>query len=544
MSSSFRPRQRGPTKDAWQAIRPRFTRLYLQEAPRLKLQIIKDFLGQEADFHAELHNYKLRIKQWDLCRNLKASEKGDIARELEAHAAQGLQPPQRTLHHRRVRRDKVARYVQHCQRSAGVHIAAEENSPRSSSMDHSSMGKDPSTYVQRRAIPKLGNPRPEPQCWHDCAEVALHAVKEWHQWYFCTQSQPDYFDEDDHAVRCANTSGIADELVPVKPWCDCVRAGLNSLHLGLRVDVYAKFDQGCTQFVAALSRQPVDLVIDIFRIFCVSDWERCPEFKFCILGHLFSMVKLKLGLQHPLARFLQCLHRDNDLTSPIWACMARKVISDVFGESTWRRREEFFRAYSLLLCLDCTEHESMSSQSTALLARLSSLQAEATQVLGNRHWITTRIQYRWCRSLAGAGALDTARTVLLGMLGLSDDEGLIEAMDEFSWQHSVDPCSTYYVFWLLSAMAWNASRYQESLACSRKCFRWSLDDKIGQRANAAVHLSYLEDALIVTESWSELALLRKQYIKLQAALPDRLRLFEIPDYEREQEPLKRGVPRP
>jgi hypothetical protein len=60
-------RERYPMVQEWEAIRPKFTNLYLQEDPQLKLLEIKETLAQEDGFHAELHMYKRRIKQWDIC---------------------------------------------------------------------------------------------------------------------------------------------------------------------------------------------------------------------------------------------------------------------------------------------------------------------------------------------------------------------------------------------------------------------------------------------------------------------------------------------
>ena len=310
-SASSRPRKKGPTKDAWQAVRARFTQLYLQEEPHLTLREIKDILAQEDDFDAERHSYLLKIRQWNLYRNLKASEKEEIAREIDIHVAQGLQPPERMLHQRPVRHDKVARHLQRRRRSTIENRAVEETSPESSSTDHSTVDRTSNGDSQYSAILRVTYPRIEPQCQLENAETALHAVKECHRWYFCTQSRAGYIGRYAHIGRDANIARQVKNNLKHKPWCDWIVAGLDSLCRGVDIDMVRSFDLGCAGFMATLSHQSIDLIITIVRIFCLRDWQGHTNFKFCIQKHLFLMARLKLGLRNPLVHFLHCLQREN-----------------------------------------------------------------------------------------------------------------------------------------------------------------------------------------------------------------------------------------
>lgn len=182
--------------------------------------------------------------------------------------------------------------------------------------------------------------------------------------------------------------------------------------------------------------------------------------------------------------------------------------------------------------MDNTGDTSSYGEPTSLLARL---QTRASQVLGARHWITTRIHYRWCRSLANAGAPDIARKVLLELLGLSDGERLLDAIDDLSWESSADPFSLSYGLAFLADTTWNLCYFQESIACSRKCVYLLIGNGMEQAADTLIHLGYIEDCLIQTESWAELASWREQYPVLHAKLQDETRFFKIPGYDFDME---------
>src|SRR5262249_54294398 len=118
------------------------------------------------------------IKQWDICRNLKAAEKDQLALEDEACLSQGVHPPSRVVHQRPLRRDKLQRHIRNRDKLARIRNEAEKSSKLPRSTDNSSLELAGWQWTT-----------PESGLQLDDAEIGLHVVKAWHEWYFCKQSR-------------------------------------------------------------------------------------------------------------------------------------------------------------------------------------------------------------------------------------------------------------------------------------------------------------------------------------------------------------------
>ncbi|KAK0386805.1 hypothetical protein NLU13_6641 [Sarocladium strictum] len=101
------------TAAEWEAVRPRFTELYL--AQKLRLADVSRILREENDFHATDKQYKDRIRKWNLRKNFTGDEKRKALatewnRQPDAQAeAQGAIIPRHRL--KRFARDEKLLYL-------------------------------------------------------------------------------------------------------------------------------------------------------------------------------------------------------------------------------------------------------------------------------------------------------------------------------------------------------------------------------------------------------------------------------------------------
>jgi hypothetical protein len=304
----------------------------------------------------------------------------------------------------------------------------------------------------------------------------------------------------------------------VNYWFNSILEGLFSLRQGYRVDAWKSFNKGCERFWKRLSFQPVDLVLDLVRIFCFYDWQSCPDFKRGILKFFSSIAKLQLWLEHPLVKFLQWLLDDSVATHG--RREMRALIGDILVQSSWCDREAFLDSYSQVWIFNDGENASEN------VFHLSQLLVRANSVFGPQHRITIWMMYDLSRALMNAGELLKARSNLLEMLGLRAD-GLADDINYLGLHHSIDPVLQYRALSCLSEINWKLDEYQKCLACDRKCFESVIANNLG-KTEAVARFEDLQESLIKTGNWAELARLRDEYPDLHQKLPDRLRLLEIP----------------
>ena len=512
-SVNIQRRQSGPTQAQWDAIRPIFRELYLQESPRLTLAAIRAYLAQEYDFHAQKHNYMHRIKQWGICRNLKAAQAQQIAIEDENFLSRGLAPPLRVIHQRVVKPDKIRRHIRRNDTLARIRNEAERKSTNSLRTDVDSVMMVARWKPHHRANSLPRSPAPEFGLQLDEAESGLHSIKAWHEWYLHVHSPPIR-----RAVERDDWRGDQAMMSPNPErhyWFGSMLDGLAVFDLGFRTNAWNLFNRACDLFWRCLSAPPIDMVIELVSAFWFSDWSKCPEFKNKLQQHFYDMSRSRLDFHHPLVKVLDIIRSKQSESAPIWRAGVRKLIGDVVYQSPWSQSEEFLVGYAYLL--ESEIHA--NSHDLDIRCSLDQQVTKAEAVFGAKHRVTHEVKLRQAFALVWVGDPTQAQSIFQEILGLKS--GLANG-DESDFPE--DWHSRPFIVWTaLNYLAQTHHKLGEdlqSLVYSKKMFEFSLMHKLDE-ADILFSLMKLEDSLIDMENWTQLARLRDEHPDLHDKMPRR-----------------------
>jgi hypothetical protein len=498
---SLRTRKPGPTPQQWQDIRPKFEQLYKQTDPVMTLKEIQHRLAAEDDFgYAELHHYKTRIKKWGLRRNVKAEDIDNIVKihgtELTDLCNAGL----KTSDGRFIGHDKLIRHI--ARREKNRHTV------RSNQKDDLVKVRRSAKHTSLRNG-KLRSAARTIELPLSITETILNTLKQCHIWESIIRQQ-----------GLAPDGSMVPDSCDVGVWTSHMVDGINTLQRGYRRNAWESFNQGCDLFVKCLSSPPEALLIHIIRIFCVSSWKECHDFRTRILSFFRAWVCMKLGNTHVLSSLLDLLLRSTEgLERPAWWRECRRLTNDV------NLKHGCYKHLGLLWTAEDQEVEDLEESITRL--ELLSLEAQAHSGVKSTEAFT--VGHRRCRALIELGKYIEARANLLGILDLNESFDITQTVVEDLFLHlEGDSYMVYSVLGYLGVAANKLGRGEEALAWSRAAFRWAVWKGIDD-IDIVEAMNDLEWCLIRRELWSELRELRQQYPQFHDVLPDKYRLFDIPD---------------
>jgi hypothetical protein len=500
----LRTRQPGPSPEEWQAVRPKFARLYLQEEPRLPLKDIIQLLAEQDGFVAKKYHFDLRIRQWDLHRNMKAVEKDRV---IAATGAYRLLDQR--LHNRVLRYDKIARYVRRTKRQLGP--------PPTAISGHTYQFKHTtdSTYGTATSPPKTSCVSEFPLTSN---EIALYHVRN-----SCRMQLSTVRLEHESVKYWSVTRDLS------RTWMDALLDGIATMNLGCRRRAVSDLDTGCDLFLRSLTVGESlcsihALASDILALFCFSSWEICLEFRTEIIRFFHRVLSWKLERSHAILELLKCLMVELDsFGRPTWWKVAQRVSIDTLNQSAILRDARHAQVISFLLTIN-SRHEGCDNERAILgLNRLISKARESSMSACG----VNEIKQRLVRVLCWAGRHLDARFLALEVLGIDDPLNSVTIEDDLD-RCDADSGCIFQVLKSLHIITHDWNDEDERLLWAELAFRWALHNDITE-FQVVLALDWLERCLIDQGRWSHLSEVRRDHAYFHSMLPDSTRLRDIPD---------------
>ena len=246
--------------------------------------------------------YMTRIKQWDLCKNLRAEEKEALAAQLVGGRSSGLPHQQLTFKNRPVQLHRVLRHCKVVLRRQRRAASGKSSAPASkagyvsdrcvpSLADKATLAQQPSTARDRHpAIPFSQALRPGDVDTH--VEILLHSTAAF------LSSVP------------STTHPANDQVSASGHFWTVVKSAIYFLKKSSPDLAWPLLNEACQTPIAILLSTPVVLLRELFSTVSPVNTKMHGQVRLTLLRYLRRLSLLAFGRQHPLTGIIRHLEHD------------------------------------------------------------------------------------------------------------------------------------------------------------------------------------------------------------------------------------------